>query len=503
MTNRFNLVDEPWIPVVDWERASLKEIFSNKKLRALGGNAIHKISLLKLLLAIAQRACTPEDNLEWGNIGINGLAERCLLYLEDKRDLFWLYGEKPFLQMPVLENLVTTKNKSLPVSIIGRNYLPDLPSENDSILFETQKDRVLSDAEKAVFVVSIMNYSPGGKRTAKDVPPLSKEYSGKTGSAKPAPSLGNYVGYLNSFLIGESILDTIWLNLFTKEQFSLFPNWAGKDLIPPWEDMPAGEDDSAARRLKASFMSTLCAMSRFVLLKDDGVIYVEGIQYPSHKDGWREPFMTYNPEGKIIWLDTGKKPWRNLTALLSTAFNGNTSSFNCPQISLLFGRARRVQPVVGIWSGGLQVRATAGDQNVKQTDDFIESVVYLRSEDIGETWFASLESEMAGLEDLSSKLWKAVHGYFTDVGNNQSPSAGKATEMYWNLCERQFQHLLDTCNDPDQLESLRKIFAGYVHQAYDKYCPNVSARQMGAWAKNKPNLGSYLTRGKKKEGSLA
>ena len=96
MKNYFNLVDEPWIPVANHNRVSLSEIFSNSTLKAISGNALHKVSLLKLLLAIAQRAYTPEDDEEWKTLESAGLAQKCLNYLEEKKDLFWLYGEKPF-----------------------------------------------------------------------------------------------------------------------------------------------------------------------------------------------------------------------------------------------------------------------------------------------------------------------------------------------------------------------------------------------------------------------
>ena len=51
--NRFNLIDEAWIPVVDVGLVSLNEVFSNADLKSLGGNPIQKIALIKLLLAIA------------------------------------------------------------------------------------------------------------------------------------------------------------------------------------------------------------------------------------------------------------------------------------------------------------------------------------------------------------------------------------------------------------------------------------------------------------------
>jgi len=36
MENRFNLIEEPWIPVVDHGRVSLREIFTHPEYRSLG-----------------------------------------------------------------------------------------------------------------------------------------------------------------------------------------------------------------------------------------------------------------------------------------------------------------------------------------------------------------------------------------------------------------------------------------------------------------------------------
>ena len=51
MERRFNLIDEPWLPIVDVGRVSLRQVFSEPSYRALGGNPVQKIALMKLLLA--------------------------------------------------------------------------------------------------------------------------------------------------------------------------------------------------------------------------------------------------------------------------------------------------------------------------------------------------------------------------------------------------------------------------------------------------------------------
>lgn len=67
MENRFNLIDEAWIPVADCGQVSLRQIFIDPHLRKLGGNAVQKIALTKLLLAIAQSSprtwrCFPDGS---------------------------------------------------------------------------------------------------------------------------------------------------------------------------------------------------------------------------------------------------------------------------------------------------------------------------------------------------------------------------------------------------------------------------------------------------------
>lgn len=98
--NRYNLLDEAWIPIADMGKAGLLRVFGGRECRALGGTAVQKIAVLKLLIAIAQAAATPQDTQEWAAMGPDGLGERCTAYLKLWRNAFWLYGDKPFLQMP-------------------------------------------------------------------------------------------------------------------------------------------------------------------------------------------------------------------------------------------------------------------------------------------------------------------------------------------------------------------------------------------------------------------
>ena len=103
---------------------------------------------------------------------------------------------------------------------------------------------------------------------------------------------------------------------------------------------------------------------------------------------------------------------------------------------------------------------------------------------------------MDGLDALAKHLYGRVMGFFKEQKVDGSKLAAQASHLFWQLSERNFQELVDSCNPDEQglLQRLRlrKIFAGYVQQAYDQFCPKESARQLDAWAKCRPNNSKYL-----------
>ncbi len=513
LENRFNLIEEPWIPVIDKGRLSLRQIFSAADNRGLGGNPLQKLAMTKLLLAIAQAASTPEDDEALENLETTELARNCLDYLDKWHDRFWLYGEKPFLQMPAINGLIEQRKchelkeakkesdrriaeeNALPKSL-GMGFYPDVPSENNTILSQYQVPKVLSDADKALFVVSLMNFALGGKRVEKNLDdPLMLGYSGKTPSAKSAPSLGNFVGYLHSILVGETLIDTLFLNLLSYQQIKGNAYWTMGLGTAPWEEMPSGVECPTAKKLKSSYMATLISMSRFVLLHGDGIYYVEGLHYPSHKDGWREPSMAVNADGatiKIKWIDPNKRPWRELVSLLAFMGTAALSGYECQFIKYGYNRFRQRYNKIGVWSGGLRVSWNAGDQSVKQENDFVESLVFLDTTILGELWYNQLKIEMDALDKLSKTVFASTYGFFKAQNMSDTSLADQASTLYWQLCERRFQELVDACEPPYATKKLRNAFAQSAINAYDTYCPKESARQIDAWAKNRPNLINYL-----------
>lgn len=494
MKNRFNLVDEPWIPVADHGRVSLRDIFSNPQYRSLGGNPIQKIALLKLLLAIAQAAATPDTEAEWQALGAEGLASRCLAYLHKWHGRFYLYGEQPFLQMPEI--------REAKLQSFGA-VLPEVSTGNTTVLSQIQVERSLSDADRALLLLSLMGFALSGKKTDNSVV-LSPGYAGKrndkgkASTGKPGPSVG-HMGFLHSFLLGESLQQSVWLNLLSHtqiRQMGIYPSGLG---VAPWESMPEGEDCAVARELRQSMQGRLLPLSRFCLLAEDGLHYSEGIAHSGYKDGMIDPSMAVNYSGKdpkALWADPEKRPWRELTALLSFIDQSGGQGFQSWQLRAGLERARDVAEAFAIWSGGLRVSSNAGEQYASGRDDFVESIIWIHSELLGQNWFTQLKVEMDALDGLARNLYGRVMTFFKEQTVDGSKFAAQATQLFWQLCERDFQSLVDACDGSEQAalqrQQLRRRFAGYVHQAFDQSCPKETARQLDAWAKCRPNNSTYL-----------
>ena len=512
--SRFNLVDEPWIPVVGKGLSSLREIFSEPDIRTFGGNPIQKIALTKLLLAIGQAACTPKDTDDLNKLDVEIFRNTCIAYLEQWYDRFWLYGKRPFLQMPVIANWIEERKvaelntvdvreaeeKALP-KLLGPGFYPSLPSKNDSIFTQHQAAKNLSDAEKALFIVIVMNFAFGGTQIEKKI---FSPVKGKGKPAKPGPSLGPD-GYLHTFLQGPTICDTLLLNLLSHENITANPYWKTGLGTAPWEEMPINKECSTALKLKDSYMATLVSISRFMLLREEGVYYVDGITYCNHKEGWREPSMSISDKKKypdVIRANPARRPWRELTSILAVLGGSSDVKYVCQFIEYGIGRVSKRYQEIGIWSGGLSISNEYGEQFVKGADDFVESELILLSSMINRVWFDHLCNEMKALENIAKQIRKSALQYYDSFEPKSDKKPAKrlakqitshVEELFWQMCERRFQDLVNACEETNNLPAIRKSIASIALKAFDTYCPKETVRQIDAWAKSRPNLSKYLS----------
>jgi CRISPR system Cascade subunit CasA len=493
--NRFNLVDEKWIPVANEGLVSLHDVFSKPHLTALGGNPVQKIALTKLLLAIVQSAYTPKDDEEWKQLGADGMAAKALEYLKKKKGCFWLYGENPFLQMPAI---VSASIQPYGAVMIG------VATGNTTVVLQSQVERPLTDAEKALLVVELGGFALGGKKTDNSVvltPGYTRKHNekGKPSTGKPGPALG-FMGFLHSFLAGSTILETLWLNMLTISDVRGVPSLKKGLGMAPWEAMPMGEDCIRAQDLKETYLGRMVPLCRYMLLGDDGLHYSEGISYPGYAEGGFDlstgvDYATAKP--RALWADTEKRPWRQLTSILAFLANEKKNAFDCYQLRIGLLRARTSTRNIGIWSGGLRVSSNAGEQYASGTDDFVESEFHLETDALGEDWFLRLRAEMTIIEELAKNVYGSTLGYFNHPEQRtQQLVKGKdqakhSANLFWQLAEHHFQTLINACGT-NTSESLRPVFANLASKSFDSYCPRNTARQLDAWAACRPPLGKYI-----------
>lgn len=483
----FNLIDDPWISVVDVGRVSLKEIFRNAQLKALGGSPIQKIAVTKLLLAIAQSAYTPEDDQQWHHLGSEELSKKCLEYLNQWHDHFYLYGDKPFLQMPEI-----SKAQVKPFGSV----LPEISTGNTTVLTQIQKEKPLDDADKAILVVQLMGMSLGGKQIDNSIV-LTPGYQGKSKAGKSGSSIG-FKGFLHNFIQGKNLQETLWFNLFTMSDISKMKTFESGLGTAPWEKMPEGEDDEVARGLKNSLIGRLIPLNRFVLLKNDGIHYSEGIQHLNYADGMNDPSVciNYKPKKPVaLWVDTEKRPWRMLTSLLSFISSESTDGFECMQLKFCLTRSKSSTDMLVLWSGGLKVSSQAGEQYASGDDDFVESLIELPTNELNSIWFANLKDEISSLEQISKSLYASVMTYYKILTTDGKSQANKSTRLFWHMCASWYESLINRCasGQDDERVQLRKIYASYVDKTFNICCPSETARQFDAWAQSRPNLSKYLS----------
>lgn len=482
--NKYNLLDENWIPVVGAGKVGLKRIFSDSSLTALGGNPIEKIAVFKLLLAIAQTACTPKDEDEWKSLGRSGMQKKVLEYLDSHRDCFWLYGEKPFLQVPEIRKAKTQPYGALKMEVaVG----------NTTVVTQLQKESPLDDSEKALLLIVQMNFAFGGKKVDNSIV-LSAGYE-KSKTGKPGSSLG-FMGFLHSFVVGQNLLDSIYINLFSVSLLSdmneMFPGGVGN---APWEKMPAGENDDCTKNYRKTYLSRLVSLNRFIFFSEAGVHYSEGLQLPDYSELIVDPSVTVNfsakPKPKIIWTNPELRPWRQLTSLLAFLDGTKNANFLCYQLRAVLSSGRLSDfDSFSIWSAGVKVSSNAGEQYLTGTDDFVESEIkfdgYFSD---GRVFYSSLTGFMENLEKMNKLLYGKVSMYYNDLKAEGKEFAAKSTNIFWQLCEGEFQNVIDICSGDNAEENLKPVLKkirSFVSQIYDETCPKDTARQMEAWAKSKP-----------------
>ncbi|MFA6845441.1 MAG: type I-E CRISPR-associated protein Cse1/CasA [Sphaerochaetaceae bacterium] len=482
----YNLVTEKWIPIRNHERVSLADIFVDKSLKELGGNPLEHIAVTKFLLAICQDAYTPQDNREYLAYDENQLCSEVSAYLDNNSEFFNLYDEKqPFLQFPALI-------KSEKVLAYEKGF-PEIPSENGTILYQSQVLVNVRNAQRAMMLIVNQGFAFGGKKTDSKTT-LDKELVRK--SASCGPLQGN--SYLHAYIEGDTVLQTLKLNILTVEEIQRHHFLSEGVGIAPWRQMPTTEKDSIAEKYIHSYMSQLIPMNRYLLFLEDDYRLIEGISYPPLSTQWY-PFSVSVAQLDfdkpiVIHANPTKKPWRSLPAMLSF-MNEDSQKEKYGNEQLSFGLSKVKELKLShyhIYAGGVNTSNTAGEHTVGNGCDFVQSRFDLNVKDSEEFWFLYYEKAIGIFEQCSNILWGAIRNFYVELGysNVAKAKASSGQASFWDQAESLAKLLICACQDSDTnaLNNIYNTIISYCANIYSEFCENSTPRQFVSWVKNQPNF---------------
>lgn len=253
---KFNVVLDKWVPVLENGSRILvspKDIFTNEY-DSLCGDPVEIYCILKFLIVLSHssKQNQPNDVQEWRDLKFN-FSENVLRYIEENSDKFGMFGDKPFLQDPTLNNFKD-------VLRLREVY----SSGNNPILYSTQAMSVENIEQIIVDLIVHQNFSMTFGRNI----PASRSimYESSTN------------GNLNFYATLDTIKNTIWYNMFYGVIFGQ----------PVWE---VGFDQNKTTDfLNCNFPLTV----RLKISEDLKMMaYDKGLIYPENKDN---TFFSIVPE---------------------------------------------------------------------------------------------------------------------------------------------------------------------------------------------------------------
>lgn len=479
----FNLVDEPWIPVVDasgaTQKTGLRELFErSEEIVDLAVETLEKISLYRLLICIAQRALDGPKNESEQREAEGKLVAASLAYLDGWRDRFDLWGDRPFLQIKALESAGRTKTDKLDFA---------LASGNNKTLFDqaaTEDGRAHEPDWLARKLLVYMVFSPGGRIGVATI--NGRETDGE-GSSTKAPGIEG--GMLFAFLKGANLRQTIALNLIPFDRLGYFSAGVGK---PVWEfDEPSADD--AKKTLGDSWLGRLTPISRFVRLEEDGrnMILANGVKYSQLvENAVREPMATVYADEKNVWkyvrTNPERKPWRQLASMLTwDAKECAGGPLALRNIAALAANANEDERF-GIWMGGL---ATDKSKIIDVASWSVDiPLTYLADADEMDA-LQTYEVGVKKSEIAEKRLVGAVKRYCDSLSSEMQKEWDKKTSLlvqaknrFWTALERRVDELLKEASQSKELTQWTETLTFEMLDAYEKTCARRTARQIQAFA---------------------
>lgn len=476
--SRFNLIDEPWIPVcfADGRRTELG--IKDTLLRAKEISVIEDpsplvvASLHRFLLAVLYRALEGPTDIDqakgWFKAGLP--ADKINAYLEQWRSRFWLFDEKtPFFQIPDFH-----PNKWNAWTVLAAEH----NANNAKVLFDhtdvTQPGSIR--ASQAVrWMLAMQTFTVGGGNS-------EFRYTKGAPSTKTAMFLP----------LGRNLEDTLLIGLVPQNRAVMAQD------IPIWE-----RDAEAAASLKSGVLRSISGhadrytwRSRSIRLRCDeegnvnSLAFASGVESAS-KDGI-DPMLAYR-----IDKDKGRLPiqfrerglWRDFDSLLPDDTRLAPAVIEHAAALARFAHERFPQSVMAL---GL-----ANNPRIEAKIEYWRMERYALPQALlgNRSIRTEIRQILGNAEDTQKALWQACRTFARDLlsrGEREpdTKDVGKFVEQlpaiasYWSQLEAAFHdtlhhYTLERNPDAIRLDWLKTVRSA-LRDAWDKHAASVSTGD--AWA---------------------
>lgn len=321
----FNLVDEPWLPVVDlrgqFREVGLRELFVEAhRLRGLvDSSPLSEFSMLRLLWVLTHRIIKgPRTNDDWIAQWRRGQFDPAAVdaYFDAWRHRFDLFDDAwPFLQVGGFETISGKEGKEVVTTNPASRLLPELATGNNPTLFDHTLEETappLTPAQAARALLVAQTFGLGGGKGPTSRRPGQRPFTHPYSSHAPC------AGAVAVFVERSNLYETLSVNLPRIGPNLNPPHTSGPDDAPTWERAEVREAEAG---VPDGYLELCTWPSRYVRLiaRPDGsvsemcfaqgAILDESVAFPNPFAFWiidekrgRFP-VPLNPE-RAIWRDS-------------------------------------------------------------------------------------------------------------------------------------------------------------------------------------------------------
>lgn len=468
MENKFNLIDEPWIPCLMLETNETKELSlfevlsqAHEITEIVDNSPLVVISLHRLLLAILHRNFGPKNFESWKELWKRGSwdAEKLKSYFDEYKERFNLFDEeRPFYQTPKV-----TKKGGIEADIVAiETLMQEKATGNNATLFDhsfeanSQNCRV---SEAARYMITRHSFSFAG------------------GVSFPFNfSNGILISGFSVLATDSNLFKTLALNLVIYHRDKPIPvQDDDEDLfdIPFWEreELVQATEKDKAGTIPLGYLDYLTWQSRRIkLIRDEETQEVTSCQLQQNFK-LKEITPIFDPFKVYVKGDDGFYPlnlredkslWRSSHTILQQATNiDNRSS--------IFSHLSKVQSMIangeieGVRNNTFSIFGVINDKaNVKSwTHEKLPlPLVYLNDNDL----LNNLELAIKFAEEMSGVLRFAVKVLAEQLESDSN--SFPAISLYWSGLENRFQKLLSDL--PFYKNSAMREWFKFVNKMADK-----------------------------------